>query len=171
MRRDQGAWAKPKGLSMPAITEERRGICGVCSAGCWIVASYDGSGRIVGVRPDEGSPMGMICRLGEHSPDIIYSEHRLLHPMRRKGDKGSYEFERISWDDAYGIIVDRLNRIKQEYGPEAAAIYTGVGSFDSPCATCTSPRASQSRRRAACFFLTGRRTPWAWAPSATYPTA
>jgi cysteine desulfurase NifS len=115
---------------MASITQERRGICGVCSAGCWIVASYDASGRIVGVRPDEGSPMGMICPLGEHSPDIIHSEHRLLHPLKRKGDKGSYAFERISWDDAYGIIVDRLSRIKKEFGPEAAAIYTGVGSFE-----------------------------------------
>jgi len=74
--------------------------------------------------------MGIICPLGEHSFDIIYSEHRILHPLRRKGDKGSYDFEPISWDDAYGIIVDKLNRIKREYGPEAAAIYTGVGSFE-----------------------------------------
>ena len=68
--------------------------------------------------------------LGEHSPDIIYSEHRLLYPLRRRGNKGSYDFERMSWDDAYGIIVDKLNFIKREYGPEAAAIYTGVGSFE-----------------------------------------
>ncbi len=82
------------------------------------------------MRPDEGSPMGIICPLGEHSPDIVYSEHRLLHPLRRKGPKGTYEFERISWDDAYDIIVHRLNDIKREYGPEAAAVYTGVGSFE-----------------------------------------
>jgi cysteine desulfurase NifS len=115
---------------MPPIIYERRGICGVCSAGCWIIASYDETGALTRVRPDEGSPMGIICPLGEHSPDIVYSEHRLRHPLRRKGEKGNYEFERISWDDAYGIIVDRLNRIKSEYGPEAAAIYTGVGSFE-----------------------------------------
>jgi cysteine desulfurase NifS len=115
---------------MASIIREKRGICGVCSAGCWIVASYDDDGRIVAVRPDTGSPMGIICPLGEHSPDIIYSEHRLLHPLKRRGNKGTYEFERISWDDAYDVIVDRLTRIKREYGPEAAAIYTGVGSFE-----------------------------------------
>lgn len=115
---------------MPSVTSERRGICGVCSAGCWIIASYDEDGRIVAVRPDTGSPMGIICPLGEHSPDIVYSEHRLLHPLRRKGRKGTYEFERISWDDAYETIVDRLTAIKREHGPEAAAIYTGVGSFE-----------------------------------------
>jgi len=82
------------------------------------------------VRPDEGSPMGIICPLGEHSPDIVYSEHRLLSPLRRKGPKGTYEFGRISWDDAYDIIVHKLNDIKRDYGPEAAAVYTGVGSFE-----------------------------------------
>ncbi len=115
---------------MESIVEERRGICGVCSAGCWIIASYDARGRLCRVRPDEGSLMGIICPLGEHSPDIVYSEHRLLHPLRRKGEKGTYAFERISWDDAYDIIVGRLNDIKRDFGPEAAAIYTGVGSFE-----------------------------------------
>ncbi|MGD0657190.1 MAG: IscS subfamily cysteine desulfurase [Syntrophorhabdales bacterium] len=115
---------------MEPIAVERRGICGVCSAGCWIIASYDAQGKLSRVRPDEGSPMGIICPLGEHSPDIVYSEHRLLHPLRRKGPKGTYEFERISWDDAYDIIVHKLNDIKRDYGPEAAAVYTGVGSFE-----------------------------------------
>jgi cysteine desulfurase NifS len=115
--------------SKPAIAE-KRGICGICSAGCWIVAVYDEDGRIVGVRPEEGTAMGIICPLGEHSPDIIYSEHRLLHPLMRKGPKGGYDFERISWDDAYALIVGKLNALKADYGPEAAAIYTGVGSFE-----------------------------------------
>jgi len=29
----------------PTRESEKRGICGVCSAGCWIVATYDGNGR------------------------------------------------------------------------------------------------------------------------------
>jgi anaerobic selenocysteine-containing dehydrogenase len=58
-----------------------------CSAGCWIIASYDEAGALVKVKPDEGSPMGIICPLGEHSPDIVYSDHRLRHPLRRKGEK------------------------------------------------------------------------------------
>ncbi|WP_211436241.1 molybdopterin-dependent oxidoreductase [Candidatus Kuenenia stuttgartensis] len=48
----------------------------------------------------------------------------------RKGPKGTYEFERISWDNAYDIIVENLNKIKEESGPEATAIYTGRGSFE-----------------------------------------
>ncbi len=111
-------------------TIERRAICGICSAGCWVLVTLDSEGRIVKVAPDKGSPMGIICKLAEHAPEIVYSKDRLLYPMRRRGRKGTYDFERISWDEAYETIVDRLNAIKCEYGAEATAIYTGVGSFE-----------------------------------------
>ncbi|MCK4764794.1 MAG: IscS subfamily cysteine desulfurase [Candidatus Aminicenantes bacterium] len=109
---------------------EKKGICGICSAGCWVIANYDEDGRIVKIRADEGSPMGITCKLGEHSPEIIYSKDRLLYPQKRKGKKGNYDFERISWENASEIIVNKLETIKAEYGAEAAAIYTGVGSFE-----------------------------------------
>lgn len=115
---------------MDKIVRERKGICGICSAGCWIVAEYDDRGRIIKVRPDEGTAMGMLCKIGEHAPDIIYSENRLKHPLKRKGPKGTYDFETISWDDAYNIIVKKFEQIKKNHGPEATAIYTGVGSFE-----------------------------------------
>jgi cysteine desulfurase NifS len=111
-------------------TMEKKGICGICSAGCWIIAQYDSNGRITSIKPDLESPMGIICRLGEHAGEIIYSKDRLLYPMKRKGKKGSFDFERISWDEAYDTITGRLFHIKEKYGAEANAIYTGVGSFE-----------------------------------------
>lgn len=119
---------------------ERKGICGLCSAGCWVVAEYDPEGRIAGLRPDEGTPMGILCRLGEHARDIIYSENRLLHPLRRKGPKGTYQFERIGWDRAYEEIVETLERLKREHGSEAAAIYTGVGTFEQSLCDVFQPK-------------------------------
>ncbi len=109
---------------------EKRAICGICPAGCWVTVTYDEEGALGEVRPDGNSHLGMICKLGEHSAEIVYSKDRLRYPMRRKGPKGTYEFERISWDDAYNIIVENLNEIKEESGPEANAIYTGRGSFE-----------------------------------------
>ncbi len=111
-------------------TTEKRGICGICSAGCWIVARYDAAGRMIGIAPDPASPAGRLCRAGELAPEIVYSPERLLYPMRRKGPKGTFDFERISWEAAYEIIVDNLQRIKAESGPEATAFYTGSGSFE-----------------------------------------
>ena len=59
----------------------------------------------------------MICRRGQHAPEIIYSEKRLRYPMRRVGPKGTHEFERITWDDAYDAIVATLRRVVAERGP------------------------------------------------------
>ncbi len=92
---------------------ERRGICGICSAGCWVRVTYDEKGRLAEVRADESSPYGMLCRAGQAAPDVLYSEDRLLYPMRRKGPKGTFDFERISWDDAYDTIVENLLRVKK----------------------------------------------------------
>ncbi|MBT3364005.1 MAG: IscS subfamily cysteine desulfurase [Chloroflexi bacterium] len=109
---------------------KKRAICGICSAGCWVIVTYDGDGKISKVESDSSSALGMICRLGEFSPQVVYSKDRIPYPMRRKGPKGTLDFERISWDEAYDTIVDKLNTIKKESGPEATAVYTGSGSFE-----------------------------------------
>jgi len=109
--------------------ERRKGICGICPAGCWVEVGLD-DGRLVSIEADTGHPLGMICRRGQHAPEIIYSEHRLKHPLRRTGPKGTNEFEQVSWDEAYELIVERLQAIRRESGPEAVAIYTGRGAFE-----------------------------------------
>ena len=66
----------------------QKGICGICPAGCWVeVGLRDGKLETIG--PNDSHSLGMICRRGEHAPEIIYSENRLRYPMRRKGPKGS----------------------------------------------------------------------------------
>jgi cysteine desulfurase NifS len=111
-----------------ARIEERDGICGICPAGCWVTVTLE-DGRIAGVRPQD-HPLGMICTNGAHSSEIVHDPDRLQHPMRRVGPKGTHEFERIGWDDAFEIIVENLGKIRDESGPEATAIYTGRGSFE-----------------------------------------
>lgn len=109
---------------------ERRALCGICSAGCGVIVTYDDEGNILRVRADEDADLGIVCNLGEHAAEIVYSEDRVLYPLKRTGPKGTHKFERISWDEAYDIIVAQLNEIKAHYGPEAVAIYTGSGSFE-----------------------------------------
>lgn len=115
---------------MTSNPKEKRALCGICPAGCWVNVSYDKDGKLEKVSPDTSSRNGVICKIGKHSADIVYSKDRLQYPMKRKGPKGSYEFERISWDEAYDIITKKLQAIKEDHGPEATAVYTGRGSFE-----------------------------------------
>jgi cysteine desulfurase NifS len=50
--------------------------------------------------------------------------------MKRVGPKGINGFKRITWGEAYDLIVDNLKEIKRESGAEAVAIYTGRGAFE-----------------------------------------
>jgi len=105
----------------------RKGLCGICPAGCWVEAGFD-KDKLVDIRPDSSHSLGMICRRGKHAPEIVYSKDRIEHPMKRVGAKGSYDYDRISWDEAYELIAANLLKIKKESGPEAVSIYTGRGA-------------------------------------------
>ena len=118
--------------NLSAKLEWKKAICGICPAGCWIQAGMN-NGKIEDIRADTGHPLGMICRRGEHASEIVYSEHRLRYPLRRTGKKGTYEFERISWDQAYQLITNKFNQIKNEFGPEFVSVYTGRGAFELIC--------------------------------------
>ena len=104
-----------------------KSLCGICPAGCWVEVAIL-NGRLVDIRADENHVLGTICKRGEHATEIIYSDKRLKYPMKRRGPKGSFDFTRITWDEAYDRIVDNLNRIKGETGPHSVTIYTGRGA-------------------------------------------
>jgi len=62
--------------------------------------------------------------------DRVYSESRILHPMRRTGPKGRGEFERISWDEALKEIVTRFSAIARSVdGPQAILPYSYYGTL------------------------------------------
>ncbi len=104
-------------------------MCGVCPSGCGVnVHLVDG--KIERLTPLKNHPAGIVCPRGLRAKEIVYSPDRILYPQKRIGQRGENRFERITWDEAYDIIVANLRRIADQYGPEAAAIYTGRGNFE-----------------------------------------
>ena len=94
--------------------EWRKGLGGICPAGCWVEVRFT-KGKLVNIRTASSHILGMICRRGKHAPEIVYSKHRVKHPMKRVGPKGSYDFNRISWDEAYELIAGNLCAISVYY--------------------------------------------------------
>lgn len=72
-------------------------------------------------------PVSPICLKAYILPEIRHHLKRLLHPIKRTRDKDSPDpgWVRISWDEAYNIIVSKLNEIRDKYGPESVVFYTG----------------------------------------------
>ncbi len=112
---------------------KKEGICGLCfhSPGCGVIVHFDEENKIDRLEPDPDAPMGsVLCPIAKSVRQVVYSENRLRHPMKRVGPKGTFEFEPVSWDEAYDIIASKLNEIKTAHGPEALGFYAGTGSYE-----------------------------------------
>ncbi|MFX1298233.1 MAG: molybdopterin-dependent oxidoreductase [Promethearchaeota archaeon] len=89
--------------------------CGIDA--CGILAHVRGE-RIVKLEPAE-FPLKKdrrICLRGLTSLDITYHPDRIKYPMKRIGERGAGKFERITWDEAYNIIVENFHIIAEKYG-------------------------------------------------------
>jgi anaerobic selenocysteine-containing dehydrogenase len=84
---------------------------------------YVENGRAVKVEPDPDGPLnrGYLCVKGRAILDYVYHPDRLKYPLRRVGERGSGEWQRISWDKATDIIAEKLTAIRKDYGPQAVA--------------------------------------------------
>ncbi|RPI80081.1 MAG: aminotransferase V, partial [Chloroflexi bacterium] len=117
---------------MPMNSEDREvvvSLCGVCPAGCGVEVHLK-HGKIDRLVPLKNHPQGIVCPRGMAAKEIVYSKDRILYPQRRVGNRGEGTFERISWDEAYNILVENLQKIAKDFGPEALCIYTGRGNFE-----------------------------------------
>jgi DMSO reductase family type II enzyme molybdopterin subunit len=56
------------------------------------------------------------CQKGAAWSEMLYGKERVLHPLRRTGERGAGRFERISWDEALGDISDAMLDAIEESG-------------------------------------------------------
>ena len=97
-----------------------KALCSMCGMGCGLDVVVE-SGRVTRVQGMPEHVMSHICPRGQASVAYQYDPGRLLYPLVKKDGV----FHRISWDEAMGLIVERLKSIAREHGPEALAIYFG----------------------------------------------
>ena len=110
-------------------------VHGACPHDCpdtcaWLV-TVDDEGKAVEFRGDPKHPFtnGSLCSKLKRYPQRVYSEDRVLYPMRRVGPKGTGAFERISWDEALKEISQRLKQTLTDSGPLAAMPYNFAGTI------------------------------------------
>ena len=78
--------------------------------------------------PDHPTTAGVLCTKVARYTERTYHADRLLHPMRRVGNKGEGKFERISWEQAIDEIASRLAGIAAR-DPQAILPYSYAGTM------------------------------------------
>jgi len=85
-------------------------------------------GRVHGAK-DNDYTAGVICAKVARYAEREHHAQRLLHPLRRKGEKRSGEFEKISWDHALDLVAEKFVQAEQRYGAESVWPYYYAGTM------------------------------------------
>jgi steroid C-25 hydroxylase alpha subunit len=59
------------------------------------------------------------CQKGQQHSRAMYGPDRVLHPMKRSGERGAGKWEPMSWEQAFAEIGDKLAGVIQKYGPQS----------------------------------------------------
>ena len=102
--------------------------CRACIASCAVLAHVK-NGRVIKIEGNPESPMsqGGLCAKGMAGIQALYHPNRNKYPMRRVGERGQNQWERITWDEAITEIATKLIEIDEKYGSECVAVSTGGG--------------------------------------------
>lgn len=105
-----------------------------CYDRCSMVTRVE-NGRIVEIVPDreDFATEGFLCpevALLRNFLDYVYAEDRILYPLKRAGKKGEGRFDPISWDEAYSVIVEKLQEVSAKHGSEAVLYINAGAVFD-----------------------------------------
>jgi len=105
----------------PVLPEETLvpGVCRMCPGGCGLVARVV-DGRVVKLdgNPLHPSNQGKLCPKGQAGLQALYDPDRLHAPMRRTGERGSRQWQTVTWDEALSEVVARLRDMRAAGHPE-----------------------------------------------------
>ncbi len=127
---------------VPGIAEWKPSVCPLCASGCGlnvrvmmadVDTTKDGQQGVVrrGVAKKlEGLPahpvsQGALCARGQAAIQVTYHPDRIAHPLKRKGARGSGEFEAITWDAAIAELVGKLDALASADNQKSLAVIVG----------------------------------------------
>ncbi|MFQ5380563.1 MAG: molybdopterin-dependent oxidoreductase, partial [Dehalococcoidia bacterium] len=127
--RDEWTWDK-----IVKVTHTRVNCISACSLDAYVKdgvvireeqnATYQKSFADVPDFNPRGCPSGCVYS------QLMYDPTRLRHPMKRKGPRGSGEWEELSWDQALTEIADKLLDVVERDGPESIVFDHGTTNID-----------------------------------------
>jgi menaquinone reductase, molybdopterin-binding-like subunit len=126
---------------VPGIATWKPGVCTLCSAGCGtLVRVMEGDAEVVRkgrtglikmglAKKLEGNPdhpinRGKLCARGHAALQVLYHPDRLANPLKRRGPRGSADFQEVSWDDALADLTSHLTDLRSSGSAASLAFLT-----------------------------------------------
>jgi predicted molibdopterin-dependent oxidoreductase YjgC len=105
-------------------TQIVRTTCAFCGVGCQMdvfvqdnkIIKIDGAD--INLPPNNAS----LCVKGRFGFDFVSSKERLTTPLIKKDGKQV----KASWDEALGLVAEKLSAIKDEFGPDSLGVLTSA---------------------------------------------
>ena len=109
------------------MAEIKRSYCGLCHPRCGLLLEIE-NGRIIKAKGDPDHPIsrGRICSRGSLMPDHVHHPDRINYPIKRRGEKGSGKWQRLTWDQALDEVAEKLEALRRKYGSETLAFTHGT---------------------------------------------
>jgi len=86
--------------------------------------------KLVGVEGDEEHPItqGRLCVRCLDLAEYVHHPDRITYPMKRAPeDRGKDKWTRITWDEAWDLIVPKIQQLKKDHGAESIVVFGGTG--------------------------------------------
>ncbi len=101
-----------------------------CPRNCYSTCTMQAEvidGRLRRIMPHRGNQATAEgpCLKGLSYVERVVSPDRILHPLRRQPGGN---FERISWDEALSLIVEKLETYRRDLGPQSVLYFAGSGT-------------------------------------------
>ncbi len=99
--------------------------CPYCSLQCGMQLTRRGRETAVETWDEFPVNEGALCRKGWTSPALLKDRERLTTPLVR--DLGTGAFRAASWDEALGLVAERITALQAEHGRDSVAVFGGGG--------------------------------------------
>ena len=119
-------YTQPVVDTSPIVSDEiRKTTCYMCACRCGINVHMK-EGKVAYIEGNRDHPVnkGVLCAKGSAGIMQVNAPSRLRSPLKRVGERGSGEFEEISWDEALDIASSRLAKVRAD-DPSKLAFFTG----------------------------------------------
>ncbi|TEB14200.1 Acetylene hydratase [Pelotomaculum sp. FP] len=116
--------SNPRALSGDtAELQTLRTVCGICGSCCGMTLTLQ-NGSVIAVDGDPADPysQGNLCFKGRAIIDLLNAPDRLRYPLSKTRNG---KWQKLSWEEAFDLLSERLKTIKNRYGPQALAVHVG----------------------------------------------